>query len=106
MSTRGGCVASNAAIASLAEQRAREIVETVHERLLDVRIELERDPQPIRMADLELLQVDGQLVAGARPPRGAARASATGSTIGASPVLTAFVRKMSPNDGASTTRNP
>ena len=52
------------------------------------------------------LEVDRQLVA-RRDRRLAARRARSGrATIGASPVLIAFVRKMSPNDGASTTRKP
>ena len=45
-----------------------------------------------------MLEVDGQLVA--EPTRRAEAGDlAAGRTIGASPVLIAFVRKMSPNDG-------
>ncbi len=63
MSTRAGCAASNRAICRVAQQRARDVVEAVHERLLRVRLEGERDAQAVGMGDRQLLEVDGQLVA-------------------------------------------
>ena len=90
----------------VAQQRARDVVEAVHERLLRVRVELERDAQPVGMRDRQALEVDGQLVARGDAPPELARAAPAVTTIGASPVLIAFVRKMSPNDGAITTRKP
>ena len=89
----------------LAAQRAGDVVQAVHEGLLRVRVELERDAQAAAVRDLELLEVDRQLVVDAERLAQLATCSA-GSAIGASPVLTAFVRKMSPNDGAITTSKP
>ena len=60
---------------------------------------------PSRMRDRQALQVDRQLVARGdrRLELGELRRR---DDVGASPVLIAFVRKMSPNDGAITTRKP
>ena len=47
----------------LAPHRAGDVVETVHERLLRVRVERELELEPVRMRDAQALEVDRQLVA-------------------------------------------
>jgi len=81
-----------------AVQGARDVVEAVDQRLLRMRIELEAQVEPTRMRDPQVLEIDGQLVAGVERSRTRAIASG-GSCTGASPLLIALARKMSPKRG-------
>ena len=94
-------------ISLLALQRQRDVVESLRAALARERLELERDHEITGPRHLLCLEVDRQRLAAAR------RALISVSTPlgrqlrpGASPIFSAFVRKMSPNDGAITTSKP
>ena len=49
-------------------QRQRDVVEALEQHVACERVEREGDREPVRVPDLERLEVDGQLVAAARAP--------------------------------------
>ena len=107
--TRSPCAVSYAAIVVLVLQRERDVVETVQEPV-------PRRPRRRRTATLAAVRRRRSCAARGRrsSPTRVSRStrsisrftSSSGSTIATSPFLAAFVRKMSPNDGATTTSKP
>ncbi len=87
-------------------QRARDVVQAVEQRLL--RSCASNSNAMLRPPGCSIASRSRSTVSSFRSSSAAcSSACASGaSTIGARPVLIAFVRKMSPNDGAITTRKP
>ena len=89
----------------LVRQRARDVVEAVEDRLPLERVELERAAR--RPAPATSWR--SRSTVSSPPSRAAsisAATSAAGSSTGTRPTLRQFERKMSPNDGATTTSKP
>ena len=87
-------------------ERESDVVEAVQQAVALERVELERDLATRRVDDRLLLEVDRQRPRRRRPSPSARAPRRAGATIGTRPILTQFVAKMSPNDGATTTSKP